>query len=166
MSLDPVTLAMLSVAVSSAGAITSYESQRSQANTQRDAIKAASDMEMMGLARQQDQQREAGAAQINEHARRARAEAAMFETVMAEQGGNTVGRVAAIGDLQAGEAAATISSNTQKGLTESAFQGQSTRSRTAGQLSSISGPSLAGTLLTIGGSALKGYQSAQPPKVK
>lgn len=161
MCLDPITLSALSVGMSALGAITGYQGQSNQAGAQERAINQAHDQELMDIQRQAQQQHDAGADQMNEHARKAHEDSALFQTVATESGGGaSVARAGVIGNQQADAGLATLADNAQKGLAENSFSAGASTSRAAGRISSISRPSLLGTLLTIGGSAATGYHNA------
>ena len=165
MSIDPITLTLLSTALAATTTVVGVDSAQKNAYQQRLAVDKAGALEQMDLTRQSQQQAEAGASQMNDHARKAREDAALLQVISGETGGGaTADRLAAIGNLQAGEGAATISSNVQKGLSENAFQANAAKVRQGNQLASISGPSMLGAALTIGGQALKGYGATQPKK--
>jgi hypothetical protein len=153
---DPVSIAYVGLALSATATAAQYDTQRSTANTQADAVRRSLDMEQMDVARQQGQQQEATAQQMNDHARKAREDAALFDTAAGEYGGgNSAARGATIGNLQANEALATISQNGKTAVSESAFGGTAATSRANGQLASLSQPSGLGALLSIGGAAAR-----------
>lgn len=147
--------------LSALGAITSYQGQANQAGAQERAINQAHDQELMDGQRQAQQQHDAAADQMNEHARKSREDAALFQVVAAESGGGTsVARAGVIGGQQADAGLATLADNAQKGLAENSFAAGASTSRAAGRISSISRPSLLGTMLTIGGAAATGHHNA------
>jgi hypothetical protein len=133
-----------------AAAVASYVQADRQAKAQTEAIEEENRLQQADLARQQEQQREAAAAQMNDHARRSFKDASLFDAVVGEFGeGNSTDRAAAVRDIQAGEQFATLSRNSALTLQEAAFQGAAMRSQALAKINSIQRPSIIGTGLQL-----------------
>lgn len=155
---DPVTLTALSLGVSTAAAGLSYVQGTSNAKTAASNIKTAAQQQQMDLERQNEQQRQAAAGQMNEHAQRLMKDNALFDVVTGEYGGgNTADRSRAVSGVQAGEQLATIAGNAQSALQENSFASTAASTRANAQLSSIQRPSIFGTALQIGAGAVNAY---------
>lgn len=148
---DPVSI---SLGLSAATAVTSYAGMSASAEGQGEAVKRASQLQQMDLERQAGQQREAAAQQVNEQARAAQRDAALFDVIAGEYGGgNTADRTAAVARVQQGENLATMGRNAELASQENRFASLATTSAANARLASIQRPSLIGTALQIGGAA-------------
>lgn len=163
MCLDPasmtaLTLAKVSAGMSAATAALSYVQGNAQASAQSQAIQRNAEMQQADLDRRAGEQAQATAAQMNDQARKAQADMALFDTISGEFGGGvTQQRASAAMGIQQGEALATIGKNHDSTARQGSFDSLALKSQTASQLASISRPSLLGTALTIGGSYV-GYR--------
>ncbi|WP_157039642.1 virion core protein, T7 gp14 family [Aquincola tertiaricarbonis] len=148
----------------------SYFQGTSNAKTAASNIKTAAEQQQMDLERQNEQQRQAAAGEMNEHAQRLMKDNALFDVVTGEYGGgNTAERSRAVASVQGGEQMATLSSNAQSALQENSFAASAASTRANAQLASIQRPSLFGTALQIGGGAVNaytGYLKYKAPAVK
>lgn len=139
-----------------ASAVASYVQADRQAKAQTAGIEEENRLQQADLARQQEQQREAAAAQMNEHARRSFKDASLFDVVTGEYGGGkTADRTAQIGDIQTGEQFATITKNSALTLQESAFQGAAMSSQARAKINSVQRPSIIGTGLQLASAGLE-----------
>lgn len=158
MCLDPasataLTLMKVSAGISAASALASYAQGTATAKAQTEAVKRNADLQQADLDRQAGEQREAEAAQMNEQARSARKDMALFDAVAGEYGGGvSVDRASAAMGIQQGEGTATLAKNSDNAGRQNSMTSLALQARTGSQLASISRPSLIGTALTIGGS--------------
>lgn len=149
-----------SLAMSAIGTGVAFQQQSKAADAQAEAIEQERKLQQNDLARQQDQQTAAAADEMNEQARQALADTALFDVITGEYGGgNTANRGMAVMGVQQGEQMATIGSNAKLAASETGFRSYAVNSRSASQAANISRPSAFGTLLTIGAQATSTYAS-------
>ncbi len=166
MSLDPGTLALLSLAASAGSAVIQYQSQANAADAQEQANNIAREQiqkeELLARSnaeRQRQAQREADTAEANQYALEAQRSRAALAAMLGEFGGGNTGerRLATIG-VQQGQDLATIQSNADRKQSELSLnenaQITSIRNKTSA-LPMVSQPSLAGTALSIAGSGIQ-----------
>lgn len=157
MCLDPasataLTLMKVSAAMSAATAVASYAQGNAVADAQEQAIKQNAALQQADLDRQAGEQREADASQMNEQARAAMKDMALFDVVAGEFGGGVSSdRASASMGIQQGEATATLAKNSDNVARQGSMTSLALQARTGSQLASISRPSLIGTALSIGG---------------
>jgi hypothetical protein len=156
---EPTTILLVaSAAISAVGAGVQYEGQRKQASQAADNTRKEAARAQMDLQRQHDQQQVAVTADMNEAARKALHDAALFDAVAGEYGeGRSTDRARTVGGIQTGEHLATIAANGQTAQSETGLRGHSIGSMANERLASIGGPSLFGTALQIGGAAVGAY---------
>ena len=151
---------MLAIAV--LGSAANYQSQDQTNKRTAKAQQDANNLTQNDLARQQDQQYSAASAQMNDAAKRALHDQALFDTVAGEYGGGkSVDRISNVGTVNAGETLATIASNASTAASETAFRGLSATAMANSRLASMQQPSMLGTALQIGGAALGTYGNYQ-----
>jgi hypothetical protein len=159
-----------SFAMAATGAVVSHQNASAQAKQTEAAIKKEESLQQADLMRQRDQQYAASAAEMNEHARTAMKEAALFDVVTGEYGGGTTtDRAATIGRMQNNEQLATMQSNASTAAGENSFRSNSIREMALSRIGSIQRPSNLGTALQIGAAAANsyaGYKTANTPKKK
>lgn len=152
---DPVTLSYAALGIMAAGTVYSHNEQAKQYERQAANIQRASDLEALDLMRQSGQQREATAQDMNEAARRAREDAALFEVQAGEYGsGLSQARGLSVMGIQQSEQMATIARNEGIAQGEIGFRSIQSRELARQRLDSLSRPSRTGTLLTIGAQAV------------
>jgi ATPase subunit of ABC transporter with duplicated ATPase domains len=157
---EPTTIAMLTIAAMSA--VTSHQQQSQMVEAQTEAINREQRLQENDLARQQGQQHAAAAAQMNEQARRAQKDMALFEVVTGEYGGgNSAARAGAVSTIQNGEALATIGQNASNAQGETSFRSLAVSSQAQSRLASLQRPSNLGTALRIGAAGLGAYNHHQ-----
>lgn len=157
---EPTTLTLVSLGISAASAVAAHQQQSGQAKNQQAAIEREARLQQADLVRQRDQQFDAANAEMNEHARQAMQEMAMFDVVAGEYGGgNSVDRARTVGDVQNGEQLATISHNASIASGESSFRSLSVREQALSRIGAIQRPSNLGTALQIGSAAVNAYTS-------
>lgn len=144
------TLLALSAAASAASAGASYYSGTKNAEAQKNGIELDDKLQQQDFARQQDQQREAAAAQMNEHARRAFKDASLFDVVAGEfGGGNSTDRARAVSGIQTGEQLATLSKNAGNALAEGTLQANAAHMQSLAKLNTVQRPSALGLGLQL-----------------
>ena len=165
---EPTTIAVMSLALATASAGAQYENTRKTASQTADNANRAAESAQADLNRQQQQTDAATAQQMNEAARKAQKDSALFDVVAGEYGGgNSVDRARTIGNLQTNENLATMTSNARTGAAENGFSQLATIAQAKARLAAINQPSMLGTALQIGGaatSAYAGYANAQATK--
>lgn len=148
-----LTLMKVSAGISAATALASYAQGTATASAQEEAIKRNAALQQADLDRQAGEQREAEAAQMNEQARSAMKDMALFDAVAGEFGGGVSNdRAAAALAIQQGEGTATMAKNSDNAARQNSMTSLALQAQAGSQLASISRPSLIGTALTIGGS--------------
>jgi hypothetical protein len=164
---EPTTLALASLALTTASTISSVDAQRSTANKQADAARTSGNLQEMDIARQADQQAQADAAEMNAHAKQAAHDAALFDVVAGEYGGGaTQDRNRAVAGVQVGEQMATISGNAMNAQGESKFASMASRMRTNAQLASIQQPNYLGAALQLGAAGVNTYGTVKAIKAR
>jgi hypothetical protein len=157
-----VPVAMLIISAASAAA--SYASQQQQAKTQAQALNQEHALQQNDLNRQQEQNDQQARQAMNEQARAAMHDMALFDTVTGEFGGGiSASRAATVATVQNGEALATIAGNRDKAQTESRFQSLATTARSNSMLASIRQPSWIESGLRLGSSYMD-YKSQTAPQ--
>jgi hypothetical protein len=155
---EPTTLALISIGLTAASGVAGYQMQSKAAKQQEASIRADEALQQNDLARQRDQQHEAAAAQMNEQARAAQREMALFDVVSGEYGGgNTDTRGRAVASLQDSEQLATLADNAQTAFGENSFASMASSSRAQSRIAGIQRPSAFGTALQIGAAGLNAY---------
>lgn len=133
-----------------------HEAQVDGAEAQSEALAKQEDLRQMDIERQASEQREIATQEMNAANRAAIADMATFDTIAGEYGGGqSTSRERAVMAVQRDETLATISSNGRRGMAEIGYAAQASRNNTLSQIGSIKGPSQVGTLLAIGGQAVK-----------
>jgi hypothetical protein len=157
---EMTTLMVASMAISAASAYSSYRAQSDSAKQQTRALQKEGDLQQMDLARQAQQQAEAGTDDMNAAARAAQADLATFDVIAGEfGGGNSAERARTIQEVQQGEHLATISRNASTGMSETAFSANAARERNLSQLRSVRAPSKLAMGLQIAGAAVDTYST-------
>lgn len=157
---EPTSLAMLAIAAVSA--VSAHQQQSQMVESQTEAINREQKLQENDLARQQEQQNAAATAQMNEQARRAQKDMALFEVVTGEYGGgNSANRAGAVSTIQNGEALATIAQNANTAQGETSFRTLAASSQAQSRLASLQRPSNLGTALRIGAAGLGAYGQHQ-----
>lgn len=157
---EPTTIALAGLALSAATTAAAYVQADENADRQQEALDKAEALNQMDLSRQRDQQAQAGAQQMNEAARQASKDMALFDVYAGEfGGGNSVDRAGTVKSVQNGEALATINQNIKTGMSENAFASAASVQQTNSRLASIQRPSAIGTTLQIGAQGLNAYSS-------
>ena len=153
---EPATLTMLAIAAVSATA--SYVQADKSAKVQEHNLEMDRNATIMALTRQADQQGQQGAAQANEHARKASADAALFDATAGEYGGGlTSDRMRGVATIRQSEDLATIQSNATQAAGEGSFRQVGANRQADAALASISRPSGLGTALQIAGAGASAY---------
>lgn len=160
-----VPVAIIGLAISAASAVASHAAQNSAAKSSARGLRQAEDQQQMDLIRQADEQQEAAGQQMNEHARSAMRDAALFDTVAGEYGGgNTVDRAASVGGVQQGEQLATIGRSAELASQNNRNASLATTQRTNASLASVRMPSSVGLALQIGGQIGGAYVKEKAPE--
>lgn len=155
MCLDPATLSALTLAAQATGAVGTLVVANDSAKKQGAAIAEEAASAQEDLRRRQQQEQEAAAQAINEEARAAMKDRALFDALSGEMGGgNSVDRARAAGEVQTGERLATTARNGQLATTETAFRSAAVNRSANSQLASLQGGSVLGTALKLGSAAL------------
>lgn len=163
-------LAIASAVIGAAGSAVQYSASKRQANAYQLQLENDAKTQQAALGRQAEQEARAGAGEMNEVARKALADRALFDVVAGEYGeGNSVDRARTIGSIQADERIATIQDNYGASASERGFQATDLRRSAQDRMASISRPSWLGTGLRIAGAATNAYTDyragqPKPPK--
>lgn len=157
---DPVSIAIAGLALSAATTYASYAAAEDNADKQQEALDKAENLNQMDLARQRDQQAQAGAQQMNEAGRQAAKDGALFDAISGEFGGGvSVDRAGAGQGIQNSEKLATINQNVKAGMSENGFASMASVQQTNSRLAAIQRPSAIGSSLQLGASGLNIYSN-------
>jgi len=147
------------LAITAVSTAMQYTAASNAAEATAQSTKIAGQLQQQDLAIQRDQQHEAAAQQVNEHARAAMRDAALFDTVSGEYGGgNSTDRAATVASIQRDEQLAVLSRNAEMGAQSSSMASMASSHNTQARLASIQRPSALGAALKIGGAAVSAYQ--------
>lgn len=159
---EPTTIALVSLALTAAAGAATYVQAEENADKQQEQLDKAENLNQMDLARQRDQQAQAGAQQMNEAGRQAVKDGALFDAITGEFGGGvSVDRAGAGQGIQNSEKLATINQNVKAGMSENGFASMASVQQTNSRLAAIQRPSAIGTALQIGAQATSTYSSYQ-----
>lgn len=155
---EPTTIALASLALSAATTAAAYVQADENADRQQESLDKAEALNQMDLARQRDQEAQAGAQQMNEAARQAKQDMSLFDAYAGEYGGGvSVTRGRAAQGIQSSEKLATINQNIKTGLSENGFASAASVQQTNSRLAAIQRPSALGSTLQIGAQGLGAY---------
>jgi hypothetical protein len=146
-----VPVAMLIVSIASA--VASAAAQKQQAVNQERGLRAQAAQQQNDLNRQQDQIDQQASQAMNEQARKAMHDMALFDTVTGEYGGgHSTDRASAVSMVQNGENLATLDGNRKGAVMENRFESLAVKSAAQARMASIQQPSWIETGLKIGSS--------------
>jgi hypothetical protein len=152
----PLIVPLVQLGITAVSAAAAYEGARKNASAQADAVNKSAISTQMDIQRQADQQTEAAMQQMNEHARAAARDSALFSTITGEYGGgNTADRGAAVQGIQQDERLASLARNSDMASQELATASMANKDNANARLASIQQPSALGTALQIGGAYAK-----------